>query len=158
MPKSSLVYQRDCDANKGSHTCTMRRRNTPFCIVFLAMCLVVDSASALCGNGVLESGLEQCDDGNTMNGDGCSNTCQLEDPNRWICVNVEGGKTSCCTALTNPVTLERVCSCKGAAQPPTNLGYYIDDNCKKQDINECNTNRGGCHEVIMPFAMLPVDA
>ncbi len=30
-----------------------------------------------CGNGVVE-GTEECDDGNTMNGDGCSSTCQLE--------------------------------------------------------------------------------
>ncbi|HEY1549598.1 MAG TPA: myxococcus cysteine-rich repeat containing protein [Kofleriaceae bacterium] len=35
------------------------------------------SASALCGNGVLDPG-EQCDDGNTVSGDGCSSTCQLE--------------------------------------------------------------------------------
>ena len=31
----------------------------------------------LCGNGTLNSG-EQCDDSNTTNGDGCSNTCQIE--------------------------------------------------------------------------------
>ncbi len=33
--------------------------------------------AAGCGNGVLESG-EQCDDGNTAPGDGCSPTCQIE--------------------------------------------------------------------------------
>ena len=32
---------------------------------------------ATCGNGVLE-GLEQCDDHNLVNGDGCSNTCTVE--------------------------------------------------------------------------------
>lgn len=31
----------------------------------------------VCGNNVIESG-EQCDDGNVLNGDGCSNSCQLE--------------------------------------------------------------------------------
>ena len=31
----------------------------------------------ICGNGVIEVG-ETCDDGNTNNGDGCSNTCQTE--------------------------------------------------------------------------------
>ena len=30
----------------------------------------------LCGNGLVE-GLEQCDDGNTSPGDGCSSTCQV---------------------------------------------------------------------------------
>jgi cysteine-rich repeat protein len=31
----------------------------------------------VCGNGTTEAG-EQCDDGNTANGDGCSSTCQTE--------------------------------------------------------------------------------
>jgi cysteine-rich repeat protein len=29
-----------------------------------------------CGNGVLEAS-EQCDDGNRVNGDGCSSSCQV---------------------------------------------------------------------------------
>jgi len=33
----------------------------------------------VCGNGTLDAG-EQCDDGNTADGDGCSATCQLEGP------------------------------------------------------------------------------
>ena len=33
----------------------------------------------LCGNGTVDLG-EQCDDGNTANGDGCSATCQTEGP------------------------------------------------------------------------------
>ncbi|MBT8054868.1 MAG: hypothetical protein KJN69_13330 [Gammaproteobacteria bacterium] len=35
-----------------------------------------------CGNGMLDAG-EQCDDGNTFFGDGCSSTCQVE--SGWIC-------------------------------------------------------------------------
>ncbi len=34
--------------------------------------------SQTCGNGVLDAN-EQCDDGNTVGGDGCSKTCQVED-------------------------------------------------------------------------------
>jgi cysteine-rich repeat protein len=34
-------------------------------------------AAAVCGNGVVEAG-EQCDDGNTKDGDGCSSTCTLQ--------------------------------------------------------------------------------
>src|ERR1700690_2640154 len=33
-----------------------------------------------CGNGKLDPN-EQCDDGNTVGGDGCSSTCQWENPN-----------------------------------------------------------------------------
>jgi len=41
--------------------------------------LTVTLIPAVCGNGILETGVnEQCDDNNTMNGDGCSSTCQLE--------------------------------------------------------------------------------
>ena len=36
-----------------------------------------------CGNGILNVG-EQCDDGNTISGDGCSRLCQLED--NCLCV------------------------------------------------------------------------
>lgn len=36
----------------------------------------------LCGNGVIDQG-EQCDDGNTKDGDGCSATCQIEAT--WLC-------------------------------------------------------------------------
>lgn len=32
---------------------------------------------SVCGNGMIQSG-EQCDDGNTASGDGCSSTCQTE--------------------------------------------------------------------------------
>ena len=39
-----------------------------------------------CGNGALE-GLEQCDDNNTTDGDGCSSTCQIEPP---FCANMTG--------------------------------------------------------------------
>ncbi len=41
---------------------------------------------AVCGNGVVERG-EECDDGNTTAGDGCSATCQLENTSA-ICAGV----------------------------------------------------------------------
>ena len=38
-----------------------------------------------CGNGIVDAG-EQCDDGNTANGDGCSALCTIEIPNP-VCGN-----------------------------------------------------------------------
>ena len=36
-----------------------------------------------CGNGVVDLG-EQCDDGNGVNGDGCSSACRIENrPPNW---------------------------------------------------------------------------
>ncbi|MEM4271468.1 MAG: LamG-like jellyroll fold domain-containing protein [Candidatus Pacearchaeota archaeon] len=43
-----------------------------------------------CGNGVQE-GSEECDDGNTNNGDGCSSTCQIEVP---ACAPIPNGLIS----------------------------------------------------------------
>ena len=43
---------------------------------------IVTCIGSLCGNNVLDSG-ETCDDNNTISGDGCSSTCQLE--NDGIC-------------------------------------------------------------------------
>ena len=39
--------------------------------------VTVNAPTAVCGNNIVESG-EQCDDGNTNNGDCCSSTCQYE--------------------------------------------------------------------------------
>jgi len=35
------------------------------------------NSTSVCGNGIVEAG-EQCDDGNTISGDGCSSTCTIE--------------------------------------------------------------------------------
>jgi cysteine-rich repeat protein len=42
---------------------------------------------AVCGNGLAE-GAEECDDGNTSPGDGCSPTCQLESVNPALCAGI----------------------------------------------------------------------
>ena len=41
--------------------------------------IVQVSSTVVCGDGVVE-GIEQCDDSNTMPGDGCSMSCQWETP------------------------------------------------------------------------------
>merc|ERR1712125_123142 len=38
-----------------------------------------DCKIARCGDGFVQEGVEQCDDGNNENGDGCSSSCQVED-------------------------------------------------------------------------------
>jgi TonB family protein len=51
-------------------------RSTEKCLV---NCSDGPPAIAVCGNSSVEDS-EQCDDGNTSNGDGCSSTCRLEPP------------------------------------------------------------------------------
>lgn len=40
-------------------------------------CMIVTAPKPVCGNNIIETG-EQCEDGNTTSGDGCSATCQTE--------------------------------------------------------------------------------
>jgi cysteine-rich repeat protein len=46
-------------------------------ILFLAACTSSSNNGPVCGDGVVDTG-EQCDDGNTTAGDGCSATCDNE--------------------------------------------------------------------------------
>ena len=61
------------------------------------VCIVAYDAAnpALCGNGTLDTG-ETCDDGNAIDGDGCSATCQSE----GTTMTSDGG--GCCSAGTKP--------------------------------------------------------
>lgn len=47
------------------------------CVQHEAKCAVIQEDGSACGNGVVEGG-EECDDGNTMDSDGCSSTCKME--------------------------------------------------------------------------------
>lgn len=48
-------------------------------IVMLAMFSASSAWAVRCGDGIADpAGGEQCDDGNLINGDGCSDTCQIE--------------------------------------------------------------------------------
>lgn len=60
---------------------------------------------AFCGNAVFEpANNEQCDDGNSINTDGCTNGCIL-DPN-FVCTNVVGQQTSCAPPQTAVICLD----------------------------------------------------
>ena len=51
----------------------------------------VTSDGTRCGNGILE-GTEQCDDGNTVNGDGCTYGCRVETTSPATCIDSDGGR------------------------------------------------------------------
>lgn len=54
----------------------------------------------LCGDGMRDYG-EECDDGDTMSGDGCSSTCAVE-PARWaIAAQVAAGSNHTCALTTS---------------------------------------------------------
>ncbi|MFC1690225.1 DUF4215 domain-containing protein, partial [Pseudomonadota bacterium] len=89
-----------------------------------------------CGNGVLD-GSEQCDDGNTYLGDGCSNYCEVEDG--WTCFDptpagevgdpgFEGGTPSAIwaeasTNFDSPICNRSACSI-GSGSGPASGAYW----------------------------------
>ena len=50
--------------------------------------------NAVCGDGKMQMAVEQCDDDNTDNGDGCSDTCTVE-PGYECLPQDEDAKTEC---------------------------------------------------------------
>ncbi len=65
-----------------------------------------DAATATCGDGLVEPG-ETCDDGNLLDGDGCSPTCEVEAG--WSC----SGEPSLCTSLCGNGALDEGEQCEG---------------------------------------------
>jgi cysteine-rich repeat protein len=63
-------------------------------ILFIAACTSSSNNQPACGDGIVDSG-EQCDDGNTNNGDGCSSTCQTEGPPNVCGDGALGGSEQC---------------------------------------------------------------
>ncbi len=92
----------------------------------------VDVTCPVCGNGTVEAG-EECDDSNTMNGDGCDSTCQNEPaanddcidrtdvfdgPNAYTLVGSTldaGAPVPCDTNMTNDVWFNYTATCNGFA-------------------------------------------
>ena len=100
--------------------------------------------AAVCGNGKIEAG-ETCDDGNTVNGDGCSATCQYQ------CTDSDGGLN----------IFERGTITRWGVQPETELCYLnthinevycLNDVNIKMDQIECSNGcqNGACVAVQPP--------
>src|SRR2546428_9962874 len=68
----------------------LRRSLLALAVTLASAVLPIDHSvagnSLTCGNGIVE-GTEECDDGNTTSGDGCSATCQLENTSA-ICAGI----------------------------------------------------------------------
>ena len=90
-----------CDgSNLGGQTCESQGRGAGT-LVCNADCSGFDTSGCgggapICGNGILESG-EVCDDGNVVNGDGCSNSCKIEFCGDNLC----NGAETCSTCPTD---------------------------------------------------------
>ena len=63
------------------------------------------SPQDICGDTERHSG-EECDDGNTVSGDGCSSTCKIEDG--WMCGAADGQKDQCAQCGNGQQTLAQM--------------------------------------------------
>lgn len=65
--------------------------NTPPAPPPAPVIVIVACAPSVCGDGIITTGCETCDDANVLSGDGCSENCTIEPG--WKCV----GAPSLCT-------------------------------------------------------------
>lgn len=100
------------------------------------------SVAAVCGDGTVNAGIEECDDGNVTNGDGCSSSCALEE-----CGNgaIDPGETceppgtQTCTA--NCILAQSSC---GNGKVEAELGETCEDgnDAKGDGCRNCRTECG----------------
>ncbi len=87
-----------------------------FAVLLVMMLLITSSvinnpvtkaaAVSVCGNSIIESG-EQCDDGNLIDGDGCSSACTLDNPVFYVDYSL-GTPNLECSVIAPCNTVERV--------------------------------------------------
>ena len=56
-----------------------------------------DICKTKCGDGILIKSRENCDDGNQLNGDGCSSICKIE--KGWSCIFDNDTSIDICTHI-----------------------------------------------------------
>ncbi|CAK68196.1 unnamed protein product (macronuclear) [Paramecium tetraurelia] len=76
--------------------------------------LINGKCESLCGNGMLASLYEECDDNNKNSGDGCSSYCKLEDS--FICLNTEDSFSICSFIILPDFNLRSLSDAKDQTQ------------------------------------------
>jgi cysteine-rich repeat protein len=117
-----------------------------------SLCACCQGGGSVCGNGVIESG-EQCDDANTVSGDGCSGTCQTE-----ICGNsiLDPGEQcdpptttapTCCIDHVGPGCSDAACQAKVCAIYPQCCSGDWTQLCSNYAAYEvCVVDCSGCRD------------
>ena len=102
------------------------------------------AADAVCGDGV-RAASEQCDDGNSDSGDGCSDTCAYEAG--WLCYDAATPAESCDLTTARPSApvggLDECFTACGAVS--------LDDGSACSGDTQCGPCQPGCDYVFSPY-------
>ena len=63
------------DGNNLTESCMYGQTS---CTVCNSTCNAINGQASYCGDGIVSQPNEQCEDGNTINGDGCNQLCMME--------------------------------------------------------------------------------
>ncbi|MFH1364893.1 MAG: DUF4215 domain-containing protein, partial [Candidatus Aenigmatarchaeota archaeon] len=119
-----------CDGNNKTKTCQNFGYSNPNTSLCSSDCLSYDLSQCVnvCGDGILEPG-EDCDDNNTIDGDGCSIGCKLEDA---VCGDdIIGPEEECDNSNLNGHS----CQDFGYSNKST---LTCSGNCLSFDLSQCN--------------------
>ena len=83
--------------------------------------------STFCGDGAVDPD-EPCDDGNMLNGDGCSNTCRVECEN-LTCTDNNPCTDESCDAINGCVSTANSLPCEDGNACTTNDTSFVDHLC-----------------------------
>ena len=101
-----------------------------------------DTCSATCGDGVKSYSAEECDDGNLLNGDGCSSTCTVE--TSAFCSQVPCNISVCAIARCGDGFLSSDEQCEDSN---TEEGDGCSSSCEIECGYTCAQDGGGCTTV-----------
>ena len=90
-----------CLDNYGVIECTV-------CVTGFYLDPVDKNCSVVCGDGILAS-IEECDDNNTDNGDGCDSFCVIEPA--YYCLGTVGNSSTCGTCEVNCLNCSSATDC-----------------------------------------------
>ncbi len=114
-------------------------------ILIVIFLFSVSFAFAICGDGTVDSG-EQCDDGDSINSNGCKNNCKMRENYRcdpfWnqSAGAATGSGPSVCTWICRNGIIEDSSNCEG----PTIDGCFLDPNDQEECDDGDNNNANGC--------------
>ncbi len=104
-----------------------------------SLCVCCDAGLCACGDRI-RTALEECDDGNVANGDGCSSTCTVEDD--FDCTTVQSGSGEVVCTATGGGNCGDFIINFGDECEPAEFGDHSIPYCQSNGSNICTIQTG----------------